>query len=159
MIGLVWAQSANGVIGRDNTIPWRLPEDLAHFKKVTMGATVLMGRRTWESLPPRFRPLPGRRNLVLTRDRDWHADGAEAVHDLESALVDDVWVIGGAQVYVESLPFADTAIVTELADHVQGDTYAPHLDETWLLESTDGWHVSASGLAYRWCTFRRQDHV
>ncbi|MGI4895085.1 MAG: dihydrofolate reductase, partial [Janthinobacterium lividum] len=85
MIGLVWAQSANGIIGVDGRIPWRIPEDMAHFAALTMGSSVVMGRATWESLPPRFRPLPGRRNLVLSRDPGYVAEGAEVVHDLASA--------------------------------------------------------------------------
>ena len=82
MIGLIWAQAANGVIGRGGALPWHLPEDLAHFRDTTRGSTVVMGRRTWDSLPDRFRPLPGRRNVVLTRHDTWTADGAEVVHDL-----------------------------------------------------------------------------
>ena len=79
-VGLIWAQSTSGVIGRDGTIPWSLPEDMAHFKRLTMGHTVVMGRRTWESLPVRFRPLPGRRNVVVSRNPDYRAEGAEVVH-------------------------------------------------------------------------------
>ena len=104
MIGLIWAQAANGVIGRDNAIPWHIPEDMAHFREVTTGSTVVMGRRTWESLPARFRPLPGRRNVVLTRDEAWTAEGAEVAHDLTAALAGDCWVIGGADIYRAALP-------------------------------------------------------
>lgn len=91
-IELVWAQSLSGVIGRDNAIPWRVPEDMARFKELTMGHTVLMGRLTWESLPAKFRPLPGRRNVVLSRDPGYVAEGAEVI----TALPDDFdgWVIG-----------------------------------------------------------------
>ncbi|HOW96069.1 MAG TPA: dihydrofolate reductase, partial [Mycolicibacterium fallax] len=96
-LSLIWAQSVSGVIGRDGDIPWQLPEDMAHFKELTLGHPVLMGRATWESLPPRFRPLPGRRNLVLTRDRAYRAEGAEVLTELPADL--DGWVIGGAQVY------------------------------------------------------------
>ena len=85
-ISLVAAVARNGVIGRGGTIPWRLPEDMAHFRELTMGHPVIMGRRTWESLPDRFRPLPGRRNVVVTRNPDWHADGAERAGSLEEAL-------------------------------------------------------------------------
>lgn len=157
-VGVIWAQAANGVIGRDNAIPWHLPEDLAHFRAVTTGSTVLMGRRTWESLPPRFRPLPGRRNVVLTGDPAWTADGASVTHDLSSALHGDVWVIGGAGVYAASLPFADVAVITELREDVAGDVSAPVLDSSWLLESSDpvdGWHESSGGLHFRWCRYRR----
>ena len=86
---LIWAQSSSGVIGRGNSIPWHVPEDMARFKELTMGHTVIMGRTTWESLPARFRPLPGRRNVVLTRHADYVADGAEVVSSLEDAPLDD----------------------------------------------------------------------
>ena len=97
-ISLIWAQAANGVIGADGTMPWHVPEDMAHFKELTLGSTVLMGRRTWESFPPRFRPLPDRRNVVLTRDPSWTADGAEVVHSLDDGLALDPspWIIGGS---------------------------------------------------------------
>ena len=158
MIGLIWAQAANGVIGRDNAIPWHIPEDMAHFRAVTAGATVVMGRRTWESLPPRFRPLPGRRNVVLTRDRSWRAEGAIVAHDLESALVGDVWVMGGADVYAKALPSADVVELTEVQESFDGDVYAPELGDGWQLEvcdPVDGWHQSASGLHYRWTRHTR----
>src|SRR5512135_1655632 len=100
IVGLVWAQSTSGVIGRGGDIPWRVPEDLARFKEVTMGHTVVMGRRTWESLPAPVRPLPGRRNVVLSRRPDFAADGAEVVGSLDDALSDpDTWIIGGEQIY------------------------------------------------------------
>ena len=117
-----------------------------------------MGRRTWDSLPPRFRPLPGRRNVVLTRDRAWTAEGAEVAHDVAAVLRGGVWVIGGADIYAAALPLADVAEVTELADEVEGDRYAPRLDDRWRLSASDGWHESATGLRYRWCTYRNQDH-
>ena len=158
MIGVIWAQAANGVIGRDNTIPWHIPEDLAHFRDVTRGSTVLMGRRTWESLPPRFRPLPGRRNLVLTRSASWSAEGAEVVHSLPDALVGDTWVIGGADVYAAALRRADRAEITELAEAFDGDVVAPALGDTWQLVASSGWQESKSGPKFRWQTYR-QDHV
>ena len=100
-VGLIWAQSRSGVIGRDGGIPWRLPEDQAHFKRLTLGHTVVMGRLTWESLPKKVRPLPGRRNVVLTRQADYMAEGAMVVGRLDEVLTDDeAWVIGGEQVYV-----------------------------------------------------------
>ena len=95
-VGLIWAQSTSGVIGRDGSIPWDVPEDLIRFKELTVGRTVVMGRRTWESLPARFRPLPGRRNVVLTHQTDFMADGATVLQSLDDALTDpDTWVIGG----------------------------------------------------------------
>ena len=104
-MGLIWAQSPSGVIGRAGGIPWRLPEDLARFKELTMGHTVVMGRLTWESLPRKVRPLPGRRNVVLTRQADYMAEGATVVRSLDEALTDDeTWVIGGEQIYALALP-------------------------------------------------------
>lgn len=153
LIGLIWAQAANGVIGADNAIPWHLPEDLAHFRSVTTGSTVVMGRHTWESLPARFRPLPGRRNVVLTRDGGWTASGAEVAHSLESALVGDVWVIGGAHVYAAALPLADVLEVTELRESFPGDVHAPVIDGSWTVASDSGWRESGSGLGYRWLRY------
>jgi dihydrofolate reductase len=158
LIGLIWAQAANGVVGRDNAIPWHIPEDMAHFRAVTSGSTVVMGRRTWESLPPRFRPLPGRRNVVLTRDRSWAADGAVVAHDLETALVGDVWVMGGADVYARSLARADVVELSEVQESFEGNVFAPTLDDGWRVASRDpgdGWHESASGLHYRWTRLTR----
>ncbi|GLZ28941.1 dihydrofolate reductase [Lentzea sp. NBRC 105346] len=151
MIGLVWAQSSTGVIGRDGTMPWHLPEDMAHFRELTRGASVIMGRRTWESLPPRFRPLPGRRNMVLSSGV---VSGVETFPSLETALAaasGDVWVIGGAAVYKAALPFADTVVVTEIQEPFEGDTYAPPVDRP--IQSTSDWMVSSSGLHYRFVRY------
>ena len=157
MIGLIWAQAANGVIGRGGTIPWRLPEDLAHFRRRTEGSTVVMGRRTWESLPPRFRPLPGRRNVVLSTDPKWTADGAVRAGDLDGALDadGDVWVIGGGAVYAAAVSHAHRAVVTVLRDPIPGDVFAPILGESWGLAEDGPWHVSASGLYFRIREFSR----
>jgi dihydrofolate reductase len=159
MIGLVWAQAANGVIGRDGTLPWRLPEDLAHFKALTLGTTVIMGRLTWESLPPKMRPLPGRRNIVLTRHTDADFEGAEVAHTLEEALAmseTDVWVMGGAQVYAAALPLAERLVVTELAKLVDGDAYAPVIDDAWQrTEFDETWRQSGNGLDFRITTYER----
>jgi dihydrofolate reductase len=158
VIGLIWAQSTSGVIGRDNGIPWRLPEDQARFKELTMGATVVMGRLTWESLPAKVRPLPGRRNVVVTRQSDYVAEGATVVGDLEQALTDaDTWVIGGAQIYTLALPFATRCEVTEVdvdLPREDDDAVAPVLDEEWVC--TDGdWLVSDAGLRYRFSSYAR----
>ncbi|MFI5610652.1 dihydrofolate reductase [Amycolatopsis sp. NPDC051903] len=147
VVGLVWAQSSNGVIGRDGTLPWHLPEDLKHFRTLTAGATVLMGRRTWESLPPRFRPLPGRRNLVLSSTPQ---PGVETFPDLDSALAvcsADVWIIGGAEVYRAAVPFADRIVVTELRTPFDGDTHAPDVGRP--PDSVGEWLESSTGLHYR----------
>lgn len=159
VLHLIWAQARGGVIGAAGGIPWRVPEDLRRFKALTHGSSVLMGRRTWESLPPAARPLPGRRNLVLTRDATWTAPGAERVGTLEEAAAEgDLWVIGGAEIYRVALPFADDAHVTEVDVDVPGDTFAPVLAAPWRVtarDPADGWHRSVSGPRYRHLTFRR----
>ena len=163
LVGLVWAQSTSGVIGRGGDIPWRVPEDLAHFKQVTMGHTVVMGRRTWDSLPAKFRPLPGRRNLVLSRQADFMADGAEVVDSLDTAFAisetePQLWVIGGEQIYMLALPYATRCEVTEVEIDLSrddDDALAPVLDEAWLGE-TGEWLTSRSGLRYRFHSYCRQ---
>lgn len=163
-LALIWAQAHRGVIGRDGALPWHLPEDLAHFRALTHGATVLMGRRTWDSLPDRFRPLPGRRNVVLTRDCTWSAAGAQTRSQLDAALDEllagdtPVWVIGGAQVYAAALPRADRLEVTELDLAVDGDVLAPVVTSGWTTAGRDpasGWHLSAGGVRYRFLSYVR----
>ena len=118
MITLVLAIADNGVIGNAGAIPWRLPDDMRRFKALTLGHTVVMGRKTWDSLPAKNRPLPGRRNLVVTRDADWHAQGAERVA-LDAALAGgDAFVIGGAEIYRAALPHADRIELTEVHGEV-----------------------------------------
>lgn len=154
-LALIWAQSSTGVIGREGGIPWRLPEDQARFKELTLGNTVAMGRLTWESLPAKVRPLPGRRNVVITRNAGYVADGAEVVTEL--ADVFRGWVIGGAQIYAQALPFADRCEVTEIDIDLPrraGDALAPVLDESWACTTGD-WLTSSSGLRYRFCSYRR----
>lgn len=129
---LVVAVARNGVIGRDNTLPWRLPSDLAHFKRVTMGRPVVMGRRTYESIG---KPLPGRKNIVVTRNKDFHAPGCTVVGSLDEAWraaegAEEVSVIGGTTLFEETLPIADTIHLTEVEADVEGDTYFPSLDRS-----------------------------
>jgi dihydrofolate reductase len=157
-VGLIWAQSTSGVIGRDGGIPWRLPEDQARFKELTMGHAVVMGRLTWESLPTKVRPLPGRRNVVITRQAEYVADGAEVVTTLEDALTgDESWVIGGEQIYALALPIATRCEVTEVEIELRrqdADAVAPVLDESWL--GIEGeWLTADSGLRYRYRSYRR----
>jgi dihydrofolate reductase len=157
-LGLVWAQSSSGVIGRGGDIPWRVPEDMVRFKQLTIGHTVVMGRLTWESLPARVRPLPGRRNVVLSRNADYAADGAEVLGSLEEALTDpETWVIGGGQIYVQALPLATRCEVTEVDIDLprdDGDALAPVLDEAWV-GVTGEWQASRTGLRYRFHTYSR----
>ena len=159
-LNLIYACADNGVIGRDNTLPWHLPEDLAHFRQLTMGCPVLMGRKTWESLPPRFRPLPGRLNLVLTRQADWHAEGATRVTTIDEALAlcpasQDLWVIGGAEVYTLALPRAHRLEITEVHLQVEGDAWAPRLEPTHWPEVARSHHTAANGTAYSFVTRQR----
>ncbi|GAA2132135.1 dihydrofolate reductase [Streptomyces synnematoformans] len=172
--GLIWAQTRDGVIGADNGVPWRLPEDMAHFKATTLGHPVVMGRRTWDSLPPRFRPLPGRRNVVVTRDPRWTAEGAVRAGSVAEALelaagaaaaaaagveppgpAGTVWVIGGGEIYRAALEHAATLSVTEIDTTVAGDTYAPQPGPEWRVAEDGGWQVSRTGLRYRIRTLTR----
>lgn len=159
-VGLIWAQTVDGVIGAGNTIPWRLPEDVAHFKATTSGHPVVMGRRTWDSLPPRFRPLPGRRNIVVTRDPQWSADGADRAGSVAEALeltsgAPEAWVIGGGEIYRAALAYATTLSVTEIDSKVDGDTFAPTPDPRWRVAEDRGWQSSTTGLRYRIRTYTR----
>jgi dihydrofolate reductase len=154
-VGLIWAQARGGVIGARGRLPWHLPEDLQLFRELTTGTTVVMGRRTWESLPERFRPLPGRRNVVLTTDRSWTADGAERAGGVAEVLArdeaGDLWVIGGGRVYAAFLPHAERVVVTDVDACVDGDTWAPELGPEWARASRTpetGWSASATGLGY-----------
>jgi dihydrofolate reductase len=160
-VRLIYACAANGVIGRDNTIPWHLPEDLAHFRQLTTGAPVIMGRRTWDSLPPRFKPLPGRSNLVLTRQETWNENGSEPFQDLRTALSfceneACVWVIGGAQIYAEALPLASRVEVTEIAQAFEGDAWAPELSPTEWEETQREARTTATGLQFSFVRYQRR---
>lgn len=158
MTALIWAQSTSGVIGRDGAIPWQVPEDMARFKDLTTGHTVVMGRRTWESLPPRFRPLPGRRNIVLTRNPHYQAEGAEVITSLDDVLaLPDTWVIGGSEIYHLALPAATRCEVTEVEIDLRledEDALAPMLNESWL-GTAGNWQDSSSGLRYRFISYVR----
>lgn len=152
-VNLIYARAANGVIGKDGQMPWHLPEDLAHFKRLTSGCPVVMGRKTWDSLPARFRPLPGRSNIVVTRQENWQENTVQRASSLREALQlcessDTVWVIGGAQIYAQALPLADAVEVTEIERDYAGDAYAPELGPEWLeqtrerLQAQDGTPLS-----------------
>lgn len=153
MITLVVAAARNGVIGKDGAIPWRLPEDLKRFKALTLGHTVVMGRKTWDSLPAKNRPLPGRRNVVVTRDPHWQADGAERMA-LKDALAGDAFVIGGAEIYHAALARAGRIELTEVKADFDGDAVFA-FDRTGWREVAREEHVSADGLAYDFVTLER----
>ncbi len=158
-LGLIYARARNGVIGVQGQLPWHLPEDLAHFKAKTQGCPVIMGRKTWDSLPPRFRPLPGRRNIVVTRQTDWQAEGAERATSLDEALAlcagaALAWVIGGAELYALAAPRADLAEVTLIDRDYEGDAFAPALGPQWVETSRQA-HTSAGGLAFSFVTYQK----
>lgn len=168
-VSLVWAQSDGGIIGNGGTMPWYLPEDLAHFAALTLGSPVIMGRKTWESLPERFRPLPGRHNVVVTRQPDWSASGAEVAHSVDAAIEQSsssagrdglVWIIGGAEIYSHALTFAQRLEITEIRESFIGDTRAPERGDQWELHASDpaeGWHLSSTGLHYRFLRYENHN--
>ena len=155
---LIYARAANGVIGINGGLPWHLPEDLAHFKRTTLGCPVIMGRKTWDSLPAKFQPLPGRTNVVVTRQADWHASGAQTARNMREALqfcehFAHAWVIGGAQIYAEALALAHTAVVTEIAADFAGDAFAPVLGSGWVPIAREE-PISTQGLSFSFVTYR-----
>lgn len=162
MIQLVWAQAHGGAIGRDNTIPWRLPEDLRRFREVTGSRPVVMGSRTWESLPASVRPLPGRRNIVISRDTELSLEGAEVVSSLEAALDlsgEDCSIIGGGEIYRLAMPVASALRVTEIdLDVEDADTFAPDIDGgVWAPEVRTEWQTAADGIRYRFVDYGRRE--
>ena len=159
-IGLIWAQARGGVIGRGGVMPWHLPEDLAHFKRTTLSHPVIMGRKTWDSLPARFRPLPGRSNIVVTRQKDWNEIGAQRASSLREALqicenAEQVWVIGGAQIYAQALPLADELVVTEIDADVEGDAHAPAIGPEWQEVAREAL-VARNGMRLAFVTWRHK---
>ena len=158
-INMIFARAANGVIGKGGSMPWHLPEDMAHFKRLTQGWPVIMGRKTWDSLPPKFRPLPGRSNIVVTRQPDWKENGAQSTASLADALElcrqsEEVWVIGGAQIYAQAEPLADRIEVTEIAQNFDGDAFAPPLGSDWIEAAREN-HVSSNGLVFSFVTYKK----
>jgi len=159
---LIAAVTRNGVIGRDGALPWRLPEDMAHFRRQTAGCPVIMGRRTWESLPPKFRPLPGRHNIVVSRRPDWQPEGATAAADLDAALAaagaaPRVFVIGGAQLYSAALPRADELLLTEVDAELDGDAHFPAWDRAAFVECARETHrPDGGGPGWAFVTYRRR---
>lgn len=158
-VALIVARARNGVIGRDNTMPWHLPEDLRYFKRVTLGKPVIMGRNTWESLG---KPLPGRDNIVITRNSDYRAEGATVTHDIRTALqladalatargVDEVMVIGGAAIYQTAMPFITRAYVTEIDADIEGDTVFPALNAQDWQETSRECHAPCEKNPHPYC--------
>ncbi|UZX04187.1 dihydrofolate reductase [Arthrobacter sp. CDRTa11] len=171
-VGLVWAQTADGVIGKGGDMPWHLPEDLKHFNRLTMGHPVIMGRKTWLSFPDKYRPLPGRTNIVITRQKSWaetpEAEGAAVVPSLDDALLESqfvdggetVWILGGGEVFRQSTDLANVAVVTTIDVEADGDTFAPELGATWEAAAAvppDGWLTAANGTRYRFTKWVRTE--
>ncbi len=158
-IALIAAQAENRVIGLDNKMPWHLPEDLQYFKKITLGKPVIMGRKTFESIG---RPLPGRTNIVVTRQSDWRAEGVVTASGLEQALSlaerespDELMVIGGAQIYAEALPLAQRIYLTQIHKEIEGDAWFPALGDQWVSVSRQDGHSDRQDLGYSFLTFER----
>ncbi|WP_082571590.1 dihydrofolate reductase [Agromyces sp. Root1464] len=163
-LGLIWAEAYRGVIGAGGVMPWHVPEDLAHFKEITLGSPVVMGRKTWDSLPERFRPLPGRANIVVTRNEEWAAEGATRAGSIDEGLAlaaasdpEWIWAIGGGELFARLIDRADRLEVTELDLDIPGDAYAPSIDMSWRLVEADGpaTHVSRTGVGYRFRRYAR----
>lgn len=169
---MIWAQTPDRVIGADGTLPWHVPEDLAHFRELTLGHPVIMGRRTWESFPPAYRPLPGRTNIVISRRQaaatQMRQAGAVVVPGFQEALeaaheadgLDLIWVIGGATLFDQALDVATLAEVTVIDTDADGDTFAPELDAQWARTAVDppaGAHRSRTGPEFRYERWERAD--
>jgi dihydrofolate reductase len=157
-ITVIAAVAANGVIGRDNSLPWRLPEDLKHFKALTMGYPMIMGRKTWESLPGR---LPGRPHIVVTRNPGYRAEGATVAGSLPAAIAaagdaDEVFVIGGAELYAQALDIADQLQLTEIAADFAGDTRFPAYDRLTWRETARQQQRAAVGFDFAFVTYQRR---
>lgn len=139
IISMIAAMSQNRVIGKNNDLPWHLPDDFNFFKETTAGHSVIMGRKNFESLPPKFKPLPNRVNIVITRDNNYQAEGTTVVHSLEEAVAeaklegqDEIFIIGGGEIYKLGLEVANKVYLTEIHAEINGDTFFPDLDKkTW----------------------------
>jgi dihydrofolate reductase len=168
-VTLIAAVASNGVVGHDNQLLWKLPEDMAFFKRVTLGNPVIMGRKTWDSIPPRFRPLQGRTNIVVTRQPGWHADGAQVAHAFEQALelaLESVashpqgaraFVIGGAELYALALPHADELVITEIERDFAGDARFPEWSRKHFVETGRERHHAGppNDFDFAFVTYRR----
>lgn len=176
-IAMIWAQTVAGIIGFENAIPWHIPEDFAHFKAATLGSPVIMGRKTWQSLPDKSRPLPGRCNIVISRDPDFAAPGGQVVTTLDLAVdaatragheqaqtrTDGspitIWVMGGSAIYDQFLDRADRLEVTIINNDIAGDAVAPQISNVWIQTRRDpaaGWHTSRTGLEYAFLTYHHK---
>ncbi|TMH11440.1 MAG: dihydrofolate reductase [Betaproteobacteria bacterium] len=157
-LALIAAVARNGAIGNDNQLLCRISEDLKFFKRTTLGHPIIMGRKTWDSIG---RPLPGRRNIVITRNPQWHADGTERASSLTSALdlarnESKVFVIGGGEIYAQALPLADELVLTEIDADFDADTFFPAWDRAQFSAEASEPQTSENGHRYRWVIYRRK---
>ncbi|WP_252503314.1 dihydrofolate reductase [Sporosarcina sp. Marseille-Q4943] len=158
MISLLVAYDLNRVIGIDNKMPWHIPEELKYFKKVTMGKAIVMGRKTFESIG---RPLPGRMNIIVTRNENYEAEGVEIFHDLQKAIErgkeysDEVVIIGGAEIFNLSMDISDRLYITIIRKEYEGDTFFPEHDNSWKLVSESEDHFTEEGIPYSYLIFDR----
>ena len=166
-ISIIAAASKDMVIGKNNDLPWHLPTDLKKFKKITEDSFVIMGRKCWESIPEKFRPLPKRDNIIISRDPDYEAVGATVINDLETIIrvfkndgeVGEVFIIGGAQIYKEAFKHADKLYLTQIFNDVEGDTYLEGLDfNEWVLTETSE-HLIENDIEFRFTTFEKLSNV
>ncbi len=160
-IVLIAAVARNGVIGRNNGLVLHDPVDQRHFRQTTLGCPVIMGRKTWDSLPPRFRPLPGRRNVVLTRSTGLQFEGAETAPSLGQALAlvgaaPRIFVIGGAQLYAQALPLAHTLMLTEIDADLEGDVHFPQWNRSLFVETARSAATAATGRKLHFVTYSRK---
>ncbi|MDN4607650.1 dihydrofolate reductase [Sporosarcina highlanderae] len=160
MISLLVAVDLNRVIGIDNKMPWHIPEELKYFKKVTMGKAIIMGRKTYESIG---RLLPGRLNIIITRNEGYSVEGAEVVHDLHEAIQrgkeysEEVVIIGGAEIFKLSMPIADRLYITVIRNSYEGDTFFPEYDDgSWKLISESEDHLTQDGIPYSYLIFDKE---
>jgi dihydrofolate reductase len=160
MISLIVAHDLNRVIGLDNKMPWHIPKELAYFKEKTMGKAIVMGRNTFESIG---RPLPGRLNIVITRNTSYEFEGVKVVHSIEEAIEtankhhEEVMIIGGEQIFKEVLPYADLMYVTLIQHEYEGDTYFPFYDQDWEIISTSDTITTDNGIQYTYMVYKRKD--
>jgi dihydrofolate reductase len=159
-LSLIAAVTPQGGIGKNNAILWHEPADQKHFRQVTMGCPVIMGRKTWDSLPERFRPLPGRQNIVITRNRSWQAQGSQVATSLADALAlasgaEKVFVMGGAEIYALALPLADELVLTEVAMDMEADAFFPSWNKSEFTPVSRVEHQTAEGVRYAFVTYQR----
>ena len=158
MISLLVAHDPDRVIGKDNELPWHIPEDLAYFKKMSMGKAMVMGRKTFESIG---RPLPGRLNIIVTRNEAYAAEGVVVVHDVQEAIAiakafsDEVMIIGGAEIFRMTMEIADRLYITYIQKKFEGDTFFPAYETEWKLTSTSEDHITKEGIPYSFLVYER----